>query len=421
MLPATLVAGAGARIQRRAVLRPGFHDAMTFDTLTLMMAGSITTALAGLALFGVWTQLRHETALLWWFAANIVYAAGIAFLAAGLPDNVIHLVVAGTLLSDVALPLLWIGARVFNRRPTPVRLALPVGLAWPVASLAIGMMQVGLSFSFTGWAVWLSVSAFELWRGRAERIPARWPLIAFFMIHAAVYAGGVHDALAGRLPRAGMAPLNSWFGAIFFEEIVFAMASAIVMTMLCKERDTQEYMRAARNDSLTGIANHGALMEGARRIFQRCRKDGAPFSLIMFDLDHFKAVNDRHGHRAGDDILRGFADTVRGLLRPTDLFGRYGGEEFTMVLPGATIDAAYVIAERIRHAFDESHRFLHGRPLNATVSAGVAAADTQAALEDVLDAADQALYRAKDGGRNRVERADTPRPADAHDTIVRIA
>ena len=89
-------------------------------------------------------------------------------------------------------------------------------------------------------------------------------------------------------------------------------------------------MHAARRDSLTGIANHGALLDGARRLFTRCRKDGAPFSLIMFDLDHFKNVNDRHGHRAGDAILRAFADTVRGLLRPNDLFGRYGGEEFTV-------------------------------------------------------------------------------------------
>ena len=394
---------------------------MAFDTITLMMAGSITTALAGLALFGVWTQLRHETALLWWFAADIAYAAGIAFLAAGLPDSIIHLVAAGTLSSDVALPLLWIGARAFNRRPTPVRLALPVALAWPVASLATGMMQVGLSFSFIGWAVWLSVTAFELWRGRAERIPARWPLIAVFMIHAAVYAGGGVDALSGELQRGSVAPLNSWFGAIFFEEIVFAMASAVAMAMLCKERDTQKFMRAARSDSLTGIANHGSLLESARRIFERSRKDGTPFSVIMFDLDHFKAINDRHGHRTGDDILRAFSDTVRGLLRPTDLFGRYGGEEFTVVLPGTTIDTAYVIAERVRRAFDESHRFLNGQPLNATVSAGVVCDRGDTSFEDVLDDADRALYRAKDAGRNRVERGDAPYQTDTDGAVARIA
>ncbi len=199
------------------------------------------------------------------------------------------------------------------------------------------------------------------------------------------------------------------------------MASAIAMVMLCKERETQEYMRAARSDSLTGIANHGALLESAQRIFERCRKDAMPFSLIMFDLDHFKAVNDRHGHRVGDNVLRSFVDTVRGLLRPTDLFGRYGGEEFVVVLPGTTIATAFVIAERVRHAFAESSRFVNGQPLNATVSAGVAEAVSGMAFEDVIDAADQATYRAKANGRNRVERTDRPRPADAADTVIRIA
>ena len=199
------------------------------------------------------------------------------------------------------------------------------------------------------------------------------------------------------------------------------MASAILMALICKERETQEYMRASRNDSLTGIANHGALLESARRLFERCRKEGTPLSLIMFDLDHFKAINDRFGHRTGDDILRAFADTVRGLLRPTDLFGRYGGEEFTVVLPGATLETAQVIAERVRHAFAERHRFLDGSPLNATVSAGVAEAGADMTFEDTVDAADRAMYRAKQLGRNRVERADRQPPANEHDTIIRIA
>ncbi len=298
---------------------------------------------------------------------------------------------------------------------------LLVVTTWLAIDLAASVMPIGPFVSFLGWVVWLSAAAVALWRGRSDHIRARLPLIAILMIHALVLVGGIFDTLAGEISLTSIAPINSWFGAIFFEGMFYAIASAILMALICKERETLEYKHAARNNSLTGIANHGALMESARRLFQRCRKEGTPFSLIMFDLDHFKAINDRHGHRTGDDILRAFTDTVRNLLRPTDLFGRYGGEEFTVVLPGATLETARVIAERVRHAFAERHRFLDGRPLNATVSAGIAETGADMRFEDLLDAADRAMYRAKDLGRNRVEQADRQPQADGRDTIIRIA
>ena len=140
----------------------------------------------------------------------------------------------------------------------------------------------------------------------------------------------------------------------------------------------------------------------------------------MFDLDHFKAVNDTCGHQVGDRVLRAFADTVRGALRPNDLFGRYGGEEFTVVLPGATIETAYVIAERVRHVFADSHRSLDGQPLDATVSAGVASASPIMTLEAVIEAADRAMYAAKAAGRNCVKRAVDER-LDGGGKVIRIA
>ncbi len=391
---------------------------MQFDTLTLMMAGSITTALSGVLLLGVWAQLR-QTALLWWFAADIIYAVGIALLTIGMSGNDAPLIVTGGLLSDLAVPLIWIGVRTFNdQRPAGVSMLLVV-ITWLAIDLAASMMPIGPLVSFLGWAVWLSAAAVALWRGRSDHIPARWPLMAVLLIHAFVFVGGMFDILIGRIPHDGIAPINSWFGTIFFEGIVYAMASAILMALLCKERETQAYKRAARTDSLTGTANHGALLESAQRTYERSRVDGTPYSLIMFDLDHFKTINDLYGHRAGDNILRAFADIVRGLLRPTDIFGRYGGEEFTVILPGATVETAAVIAERVRHAFAEQHRFLDGQTLNATVSAGVAEAGMS--LEDTIDAADRAMYRAKSLGRNRVERIDRQPPANGHDTIIRIA
>lgn len=394
---------------------------MHFDTVTLMMVGSITTAISAVVLLGVWLQMRRATALLWWFAANAIYAISIALLVLGLVDGYMPMVIAGAMLNNLVPPLIWIGTRVFNRRPTSAPLAaLAIGV-WLVGASTVTAMSHSLLVAFVGVVCWLGVSAFELWRGRAEGVPARWPLIVFLLIHASVYLGGVYDTLEGSFALNGIVPLNSWFGAILLEGILYAMASAILMPMMCKERETQTYIRAARNDSLTGIANHGALLENAERLFARCRKDATPFSLIMFDLDHFKIINDRHGHRAGDDILRAFVETVHGLLRPTDLFGRYGGEEFTVVLPGATLETAQVIAERVRHAFAEHHRFLDGQPLNATVSAGIAEAGATMSLEDTIDAADRAMYRAKDLGRNRVERAGRQLSENGGSIVIRVA
>ena len=395
---------------------------MKLDTTTLTMANSIVTALTGLLLVGVWTHLRHATALLWWFAANIIYAAGIALLANSLSTAAIPLIVAGSILADLAPPLIWIGARVFNRRPTPVAPTLLAILAWLAFDLATAMTPAAQSVGFGGWIVWLSVCAFELWRGRAEQIPARWPLIAVLMVHALVYVGGIFDVLTGSLRYGAVAPINSWFGLILFEGMAYAMASAIFMALLCTERETQRYKHAAHVDALTGIANRGALLEAARRLFERCHQDRAPFALIMFDLDNFKEINDLCGHRAGDDILPAFADTVRGLLRPTDLFGRYGGEEFIVVLPGGGIETARSIAERVRQAFAAAHRFYEGQPIDATVSAGVGEARADMSFEDIVDAADRALYRAKHLGRNRVEQAAwVQRSSDGQDNIIRVA
>ena len=201
-----------------------------------------------------------------------------------------------------------------------------------------------------------------------------------------------------------------------FEGIVYAMASAVFMALLCKERETQKFMRAARSDSLTGIANHGALMENAERLFERSRKDGTPFSVIMFDLDHFKTINDIHGHRRGDDVLRAFTETVRKVLRPTDVFGRYGGEEFTVVLPNANVETAHVIAERVRHAFAEQHRFLDGQPHRGDGQRRRRRSRCRQSFEDTLDAADRAMYEAKrlgetasNGSRGRASRMTAKR------------
>ena len=130
-------------------------------------------------------------------------------------------------------------------------------------------------------------------------------------------------------------------------------------------------------------------------------------SLIVFDLDDFKSINDTHGHAGGDAVLRAFVDTAARSLRPGDAMGRIGGEEFCAVLAGADSNAAYVIAERIRTAFRKAPATVGGIVIAATVSAGVATSHLTSTVDTVLNAADRALYRAKRLGKNRVE-VDAP-------------
>jgi diguanylate cyclase (GGDEF)-like protein len=154
----------------------------------------------------------------------------------------------------------------------------------------------------------------------------------------------------------------------------------------------------------------------------RCRRESVPVSVMMCDLDRFKAINDTHGHAVGDTVIRRFCEVVAALLRPNDVFGRLGGEEFAVVLPRSSIEAACARAERIRASFAEHCRFVEDRQVDATVSCGLAASvNAEQTLSALLELSDVALYRAKSEGRNRVKRADQPKPDGGSSSIIRVA
>lgn len=168
------------------------------------------------------------------------------------------------------------------------------------------------------------------------------------------------------------------------------------------ERLQNQLRRAAQDDALTNLLNRGGFSTLASRQIERCRHAKQPSSVLLMDLDHFKRVNDTHGHDAGDRLLCAFAETVRTQSRPTDLVARYGGEEFCALLPNASQQDALVIAERIRHHFSQVTIPVNGDEIGTTVSIGVAEINATEAVDAALQRADQALYAAKREGRNRV-------------------
>jgi len=168
--------------------------------------------------------------------------------------------------------------------------------------------------------------------------------------------------------------------------------------------DLQRFERHAITDALTGLSNRHAMEETFPREVQRCIADDVPVSLIMIDVDSFKMFNDQFGHVAGDRALSAVGHILRNQFRPRDLLVRYGGDEFAVLLPGIELNEAVTIAERVRHAVSGSKRIssdsLIQVPVN--ISMGVAELAAHQVFEDLLRAADAALYRAKDAGRNVV-------------------
>lgn len=175
-------------------------------------------------------------------------------------------------------------------------------------------------------------------------------------------------------------------------------------------QEQHRYRRLARTDALTGFANRAGFVEAADRALRRTARQRRPITLVVFDLDLFKQINDHHGHLAGDAVLRAVADALRSLPGPDRLVGRIGGEEFAVLLPGATPAEARGHAEACRLAIAGMEVQHEGRTLRVTASFGVARADLlPAPLAELLARADRALYRAKHAGRDRIVEHD-----DAH-------
>lgn len=155
-------------------------------------------------------------------------------------------------------------------------------------------------------------------------------------------------------------------------------------------------------DELTGLVNRREFFTLGHHEERRAAREGHVLSVMMVDADYFKKINDTYGHAVGDDVLRDLAENCRKIFRKTDIVGRYGGEEFAVILPGAEEEMAKIIAERLRKSIEESAVNTEKGDVNYTVSIGIASAQGQdVKIEELLDRADRALYMAKAQGRNR--------------------
>jgi diguanylate cyclase (GGDEF)-like protein len=167
--------------------------------------------------------------------------------------------------------------------------------------------------------------------------------------------------------------------------------------------------RQAATDSLTGAGNRRHFVVESRRLLAAARRHGRPFSVLLFDVDGFKAINDEHGHAAGDALLVAVVSAARGALRESDQLGRLGGDEFGVALPDTSMEKALITAERMRQALAEAEVLVGPGHVRSSASFGLCGSEPggpQETLEELLRLADDALYRAKRAGRNCVVVAD---------------
>ncbi len=171
-----------------------------------------------------------------------------------------------------------------------------------------------------------------------------------------------------------------------------------------REELEDELRQLAKTDALTGAANRRHFLELCDKELQRAKRYGRPMALLMMDIDHFKRINDTHGHAFGDQVLKRLVETCQADLRGHDVLGRLGGEEFAVVLPECTLEAAEIVAERLRRTLAAVVVPATGARVDFTVSIGVVDWAPERSLEATLELADKAMYAAKSAGRNRVVR-----------------
>ncbi|MGZ5819077.1 MAG: sensor domain-containing diguanylate cyclase [Burkholderiaceae bacterium] len=236
------------------------------------------------------------------------------------------------------------------------------------------------------------------------------PYIRFYATHPihnqdGVIIGSIN--LIDFTPRKFSADDRKMFSdlaALVDREVHFRLINASQIDLQKKNKSLR---RKSLIDPMLGIWNRGAIMRILTIEAIRCDKIGAPISLIVADLDFFKKINDTYGHPAGDSVLVSVATKLRNCIRPQEALGRYGGEEFLIVLPGASHTTAMSVAERMRREVAAEPVAVGGATLSLTISAGIASTDifSSATTEELISRADIALYAAKDAGRNRVVQA----------------
>ena len=377
---------------------------MMLDTSTLHLVATLVAAMLGVMLLYFGRQERIA-ALKWWGAAYLLGAAAVASWTLTAPLLGEPWASALNVFALIACGLVWSAARVFHGRD-PNWAGLSAGaVVWllTVFALPFDNTKLRVTIGAAIIASYAALTAMELLAERRKSMQLRWPSMLVPLLHGLVL---MLPVVIGQVMATPDTPFDRSIWAVLFaiELVLYAVGTVFVIFMLVSERTVRAHKAAASIDPLTGLFNRRGFAEVTARMITREAQAGRPVAVLIFDIDHFKSINDRFGHPAGDEILKLFSSVITHSLRITDLCGRIGGEEFAALLP-CSIEEAVIAAERVRVAFATSGIAVDDAPVETTVSIGVAGGPAGIDLDVLLAAADTALYQAKRGGRNRIETA----------------
>jgi len=394
---------------------------MQLDMMTMSAVDVTVTTVLGLVLLFTWLRERSARLVGWWGLIMVLQAVGLVVGASGALANTPALITGGLAVMLFSDSLKWTAARAFVNHPTHAAWALAGPLTFLAAansSLFGGLLYHFMLFSVLTAFVNLG-AAFELARAKGERLISHWPAVVALV--ATAIASLLIIPLSTTVPfeTPSEAYLSGWFSSITLVMVIVRIALAFVVLSMAKQRQEMEQRVHALTDTLTGLPNRRALYESIDSLEQKRPLHTGPLSVLFFDLDHFKDVNDTFGHEMGDYALKLFAITATEHLDDRSLIARMGGEEFAAVLPGVSAAGAMEIAEAICEGFAKAGASIDGQAIGTTVSVGVASNTCEPCDASDMGAlfrqADAALYVAKRAGRNRVEFAGpygvTPAPA----------
>ena len=374
--------------------------------LAMIIASSLMMA-ASMAVVG-WG--RRSDGLGRWAAALLVNAIGhLLIMLRGLIPDLLSIVVGNLMLSSVFVGLI---AAVYQFQGRPVRWALL--LAPPLLVLVFVSVFIDnfpARVSFVGLviglqAVWALLAALSHRHATVGR--GQWLLVAGLSLEAVVLGGRALVAISTHSEATNILQSSALQTLTFLATFSVVLVSSVGFVFMSRDRADENNRVLAALDPLTGVANRRSLIAALDRDVARAQRMREPMALMMVDIDHFKDVNDQYGHPAGDRVLCSVVNVLRQRVRAQDLVGRYGGEEFMVLLPDTGLVGAEQLARELCKAVEESRCPADGVPgpgIAVTVSIGVFGGRLESgdSWDMLIAAADRALYQAKNNGRNRVE------------------
>jgi len=375
---------------------------MLVDYNSLLLALGVSASCLAVTLVGSWFSRRPDTFLLTCSAGLVPLVGGIFIYGSYVDAPRPIFAILTFLLFFIGFSTIWVAGYQFRtRRFSKVRFVLGC-LAGVAAS--VGPMLAGYDgLAFIGEnlviCVLLLLTAREYWLSRREAPTPLYGITALYTLTAISFALCSAVLIADGKLVLGHAP-NNWAEDLSLAICIAGMTGIGALSLALHQwRQAALHRQEAITDSLTGLLNRRALFDRYGH-----RSFGPSMAVIIFDIDRFKAINDQHGHAAGDLVLKLFGEELSFGLRSSDTVARLGGEEFALVLDNTLPGRAEQVAERVRDAFATRVISIEDKSFTCTVSAGVATGTAEGlGFDDALRAADKALYEAKRNGRNRVE------------------